>query len=249
MNKVQKPSNSGSKPFGISESLGFRTLSIVRSSKELENAMFRKLHLFTRTSSGEESWTPNLLGPLEGDVKVKVILRPTVSRSVRFGVRHPSGTCDQFFPLLWLFLDSCEFVDVGCLLWREDGPVICSAMTQVQFQVILLPTVCRPVRFGAGDVLILVQTSVCTDFNRIPTHCVQCAYISVQQLFSFAKPLYSKIFPVLDVECGHFSYHSNAFIRIDAEYWPYSLRLRREPVTFTARCLIGCYPLIRKTTH
>jgi hypothetical protein len=30
-------------------------------------------------------------------VKVKVILRPTVSRQVRFGVRHPSGTRDPFF--------------------------------------------------------------------------------------------------------------------------------------------------------
>jgi hypothetical protein len=48
-------------------------------------------------------------------VKVKVILQPTVSRPVHFGVGHPSGTCDQFFPLLSLiiFLDSCGFVDVG----------------------------------------------------------------------------------------------------------------------------------------
>jgi hypothetical protein len=47
-------------------------------------------------------------------VKVKVILRPTVNRPVRPGVRHPSGTRDQFFPFsLSLFLDSCRFVDVG----------------------------------------------------------------------------------------------------------------------------------------
>jgi hypothetical protein len=30
-------------------------------------------------------------------VKVEVKLRPTVSRPVHFGVRHPSGTRDQFF--------------------------------------------------------------------------------------------------------------------------------------------------------
>jgi hypothetical protein len=46
-------------------------------------------------------------------VKGKVILRPTVSRPVRLGVRHPSGTRDQFFFLLEIFvrqLRVCYFV-------------------------------------------------------------------------------------------------------------------------------------------
>jgi hypothetical protein len=39
-----------------------------------------------------------------GGLKAKVILRPTISRPVRPGVRYPSGTRDQFFPFsLWLF--------------------------------------------------------------------------------------------------------------------------------------------------
>jgi hypothetical protein len=47
-------------------------------------------------------------------VKVKVILRPIVSRPVHPGVRHPSGTRDQFSPFSFLlFLDSFGFVDVG----------------------------------------------------------------------------------------------------------------------------------------
>jgi hypothetical protein len=66
--------------------------------------------------------------------KSKVILLPTVSRPVCLDVRHSSGTPNQFFPSsLQLFLDSCGFVDVG----------------QVQVQVILRQTICRPVRLGA----------------------------------------------------------------------------------------------------
>jgi hypothetical protein len=36
--------------------------------------------------------------------QVKVVLRPTVSRSVHPGVMHPSGTRDQFFSLLSLII-------------------------------------------------------------------------------------------------------------------------------------------------
>jgi hypothetical protein len=46
-------------------------------------------------------------------VKVKVILRPTVSRPVHPGVRHPSGTRDKFFFLLEMFfrqLRVCYFL-------------------------------------------------------------------------------------------------------------------------------------------
>jgi hypothetical protein len=46
-------------------------------------------------------------------VKFKVVLRPTISRSVRRGVRHPSGARDQFFGLLEIFLRQlrvCYFV-------------------------------------------------------------------------------------------------------------------------------------------
>jgi hypothetical protein len=46
-------------------------------------------------------------------LKVKVTLRLTVSRSVRLGVRNPSGTRDRFFFLLEIFfrqLRVCYFV-------------------------------------------------------------------------------------------------------------------------------------------
>jgi hypothetical protein len=45
------------------------------------------------------SYTPNHWIPF----KVKVKLRPTVSRTVRLGARHTSGTRDQFFFLFEIF--------------------------------------------------------------------------------------------------------------------------------------------------
>jgi hypothetical protein len=46
---------------------------------------------------------------------------------------------------IWVIITFFIF-HVGRLLWGEDGSAICSAMTQVQFQVTLRPTVCRTVR-------------------------------------------------------------------------------------------------------
>jgi hypothetical protein len=51
------------------------------------------------------------------------MLRPTVSRPVSLGVRHPSGTHDQFSPS-FSCIDNCGFLGVGRPLWREDWSVI-----------------------------------------------------------------------------------------------------------------------------
>jgi hypothetical protein len=85
--------------------------------------------------------------------KVKVILRLIFNQPVCLGVRHPSGARDKSFPFFNYFY-SCGFVDVGRRLWREDESVICSAMTEVQFQVILRPTVCWTVRLGSHDQIV-----------------------------------------------------------------------------------------------
>jgi hypothetical protein len=81
-------------------------------------------------------WTTN------GKSKFKVILRPTISRPVRLGVRLPYGTRDQFFSfLLQEFSDMHRFVDVGRPLWREVRSVLfnCCGTSRAQSFSVLVP--------------------------------------------------------------------------------------------------------------
>jgi hypothetical protein len=55
-------------------------------------------------------------------LSLSLMLRPTVSRPVCLGIKHPSGLTTKFL----LPSDSCGSVDVGRSLWREDRSVIYS---------------------------------------------------------------------------------------------------------------------------
>jgi hypothetical protein len=69
-------------------------------------------------------WVQLLLGTrCDCGFQVKVTLRPTVSLPVGLGVRHPSGSRDQFSPSFFC-IDNCGFLDVGRPLWWEGGSVI-----------------------------------------------------------------------------------------------------------------------------
>jgi hypothetical protein len=61
-----------------------------------------------------------ILEPVVVEVEVKVMLRPTASRPVCLGVKPHLRPKTRFL----LLSDGCVFVDVGRLVWREDGSIV-----------------------------------------------------------------------------------------------------------------------------
>jgi hypothetical protein len=81
----------------------------------------------------------NCLNSSQRQNQSQVILRPTVSRPVCLGIKHPSMGLKTRSLLL---SNSCRLVDVERSLWREDGSVVCQSDCQ--------QSVSRPGRFCLG---------------------------------------------------------------------------------------------------
>jgi hypothetical protein len=88
------------------------------------------IHIYAVQCGGEDGilWHPCLYNPCriyftfdrKSEFSLNLILRPTVSRPVCLGIKHPSGAYDQIF----ITIRQLRVVDVGRFLWREDGSIV-----------------------------------------------------------------------------------------------------------------------------
>jgi xanthosine utilization system XapX-like protein len=132
-------------------------------------------------------------------VKVRVALRPTVSRPVSLGVKPHLGPKIRFL----LLSDSCSFVDVGRPFWREDGSVICLGHSQ---------------QYMSSIFTSLLVGILHSHLSKSP---VPCAYILFTLLYVILVYMYAQYIQgrnAIRIECYNFEGPVNSRSRVASQF-------------------------------
>jgi hypothetical protein len=95
--------------------------SVTSSASVVRWSVLLSWTLYPLTNDECRTTAHSLANQSQSQFKVKVTLRPTVSRPILEQSTHLGLTTRS-----WLLSDSCGFVDLGRPLLREDGSAVCN---------------------------------------------------------------------------------------------------------------------------